>query len=291
MCTSSEQSKPKPKPESDGFWAMSVGEREASLRALEREIRAAGASPKGVLDRCRRDSPFATRLGKFAALGAVEPIDERLARRIMGKNFWGQREWQEHYGVTLSARQRKAVSVFPWGEDVLDAPCPFVEGKKVSETHFAFLGIPGVGGKPLTIMNWQKIHPAGSQPRFYLYGSGCLYPNEEFANAALGPGWYLGLINTVPGSASTSWADMQSMIPEEYYVPSPAMEVAKDFLCYQRHRKYPNLNLCVATDEFLDSSGDRVVVGRCDGDGVGVDGWDSLSGCRVGLSLFRKPWV
>jgi len=244
--------------------------------------------------RLRKDAGYARKVAQVMIRGGIaETIDERLARRIMGENFFGSASWAELYGVTFSTRQLKAIGRFPWSEEVLDSACPFNPGKAIRETHFVFLGLDRYNGPiaeahgPLTITAWQKIHPAESQPRFYSYVPNCWYPNEQFAAVTLDPCWYLGLKEIVPRSSTTSWTDMQGMIPEVYEVPSPIVEVTKSLLYHKRIGDYLNRNHYGATSA-LDSGGGRVVVGCCHGGAVGVDGWGGSAFGGVGLSLVRK---
>ena len=54
--------------------------------------------------------------------------------------------------------------------------CPFYQGKRVYETHFAFLGFEAI-----TIPKLQELNPKTSQPRFANYAPDCWYPEESFA--------------------------------------------------------------------------------------------------------------
>jgi hypothetical protein len=67
-------------------------------------------------------------------------INQKRAREIMGKNFFGVEEWSILYDVKFSQKQLRQAAEFPWGEDILNSTCPFC-GKVVKECHFAFLGL------------------------------------------------------------------------------------------------------------------------------------------------------
>ncbi|MCX6809708.1 MAG: hypothetical protein NTZ65_03110 [Candidatus Berkelbacteria bacterium] len=268
----------------------------------------AGLDPD-LVDKMRKSKDNAL-ARKMIGVGRVgyESLDERFARRIMGGNFFGRDEWSDPstYGVSFNSKQSRVVAKFPWSEAMLDSECEKVPGKSVAEACFAFLGLDKYNGViigaqsekldgteahgSLTIMGWQKIHPAGGQPCFYIYGTDCWYPNEDFATKPTSVcefRWYLALKEVVPGSPSTSWENMQGMVPDEYFVPSPVMELTKDFLYYQKFKAYPNRNVYAATDT-LDSLGVRVIVGDCDGETVDVDYWSGDALGDVGLPLFRK---
>ena len=171
-----------------------------------------------------------------------ESPDERLFRRIMGNSYFGREEWGDIYGVSLTAQQSRKIAKLSWSEELLDSECLAAPGKSVAEACFAFLGMDKLCGQPLTIMQWQQIHPEGGQPRFYNYGSDCWYPNEQFVAIPLELKWYLALKEIVQGSANTSWNDMQPMVYDGYRMPSPIEETTKDFLYYQKFEVYPNIN-------------------------------------------------
>lgn len=275
-----------------GFGRMEVTERERSLVALEEAIRQRGGDPLMFMRRLPADPSFTRGLARHIVRGGSEWPEEGLARRIMGNNFWGRDEWAG-LGVTFSGRQAKTIGRFPWNEEILDSGCPFNPGKAVRETHFAFLGLARYNGAiteahgPLTIMAWQKIHPAESQPRIRSYPPNCWYSDEQFAAVSLDLCWHLALKEIVPRSSNTSWADMQGMIPEAYEVPSPVVEVTKNFLYYKRTGLYLNRNHYGATSA-LDSFGLRVIVGYYSGEAVNVNRWSGRALAHVGLSLVRK---
>jgi len=277
-----------------GFSLLGKGKFDSGIKKFENALFETGQDPAGVIELLDTNEEYCKCLAEFAARGAISmPTSYNLARRIMGVNFFGLEEWGL-LGVTFTKSQiRKVVSKFPWSEEFLDSPCPFVKGRAVRETHFAFLGADKYNGVvteahgPLTIMNWQKIFPADSQPRFYLYGNDCWHPNEQFAAAPLELRWYLGLKEIVPDSASTSWAGMQGMIPEGYEVPSPIVETTKVLLHYKKTGVYLNRNYYAATNS-LDSHGIQVLVGYCDGRTVNVYRWLGSASDDVGLSLVRK---
>lgn len=53
----------------DGFWSMTVGEREASLKSFEDALRAGGGNPRAILDRFRTDSEYLASVSGFILTG------------------------------------------------------------------------------------------------------------------------------------------------------------------------------------------------------------------------------
>ena len=140
----------------------------------------------------------------------------------MNQNFFGVEEYATLYGVNFSKKQLREVSEFPWGEDVLNGPCPFNKSKTVRKTHFAFLGIDKLNGSPLTIMKFQKLHPASGQPKFYSYAPSSWYTGHPFAtDKTMKLRWYLLLKDIVPNSTSTSWNDKKALLPAEAFFDLP----------------------------------------------------------------------
>lgn len=272
-----------------GLWVEGFGAIGATLHALEEQ----GATPEDL--RLIRSKPGIARRVVLAVRNCIELPNEKFARLIMGEDFSGREEWGISYGgVSFTAKEAKSISSFPWSQETLQSECPFNPRKKIFETHFAFVGVKRYNGTiteahgPLTMMGWQKIHPNSTHPRFFRYGNDCWYPNQEFATVPLELQWYLALKEIVPRSHNTSWDNMQNMIPDAYYVPSPVEETSKIVLYYKKNLVYLNRDHYVATS-VLGSDGYRVIVGYCGGGGLDVGDWLGRAVDRVGLSLFRKP--
>lgn len=162
----------------------------------------------------------------------------RRVKAIMSPNFFGAEHWQDFYGIFFNQNE---IPHFPWKKEVLDSPCPFVKGKSVKETHFAFLGIPSINGKPLTILEWHKLHPAWSQLRFHSYAPNTWYANHYFAETTtLSFRWYLMPLVIVPNSTDKTYQKQVAMLPTDYEVPYAIEEITKFILFHRKNIKYPN---------------------------------------------------
>lgn len=269
----------------DGLWKLEFGELGATLKALQDQ----GVTPDH-LARLRSDEAYAKRIAELMLRGGLEgSVHQRLARAILGKNFFGIEDWAALYGVNFSEKQLRAVAEFPWGEDILNSPCPFIKGKAIRETHVAFLGLNQYMGKLLTIRKWQEIHPVTGQPRFYSYPQDCWYKDEKFANElACTFRWYLMPLEIVPKSEYKTYPDQVAMLPTEYEVPFAVEEVTKDLLYHRKNGTFVNGSR-YARCQDVSSSGSRVDVGGFGSQGLGVSGW--TGGHRdddVGLAASRK---
>jgi hypothetical protein len=207
----------------------------------------------------------------------------------MNKNFFGVEEWSTLYGVNFSKKQLREVAEFPWGEDILNAPCPFVKGKSIRETHFAFLGLNSIEGKPLTIIRWWKLHPAPWQPRFSHYVLGSWYTKRKFANEpTCGFRWYLMPLEIVPNSTYKTYKEQVTMLPAEYEVPFAIEEVGKDILYCMKNGIYLNRSKWGRCQDVI-SDGHRVHVGCFNLRGLRIGCY--LAGHRdlsIGLAASRK---
>ena len=183
------------------------------------------------------------------------------ARALLGKNFFGPKEWGAFYGLNFSKRQIGQISEFPWGEDILNASCPFVKEKLIKETHFAFLGLETLDRKPLTILRWQTLHPASSQPRFSSYAPHCWYKEETFASQSCVFRWYLLLTTIVPNSTSRTYEEQLKLLPTDYEVPTAIAEVSKNVLVYRNTLFCPNSNRFAHCQETTSAFRVVVVVG------------------------------
>jgi len=265
-----------------GLWTASFGEIGASLKALQ---------DQGValehLARLRSENEYAKRVAQFMLRGGIEgSVHHKLARAILGKNFWGVEEWSALYGLNFSKKQLREISEFPWGEDILNSTCPLC-GKIVRECHFAHLGLEKFKGVPLTMMKLYELHPTTGQPRFY--ADDPWYKNENFATkTTLQFRWYLTHLEIIPNSTNKTYAEQIQMFTEEYEVPLAMEETLKNFLYYKKNGIYLNPTKWARCKD-LGSVGRRVSLGEFGSDGLGVGFWvDDYRGGSVGLASSRK---
>ena len=249
-----------------GLWTVEFGELGATLKVLQDN----GVTP-AHLARLRGEPDYAKRVAEFMLRGGLEgSVHQKLARAVLGKNLFGVEEWASLYSAHLTQKQLREVSEFPWDGNVLNAPCPFVKGKTVKETHFAFLGLEKWNGRPLTIVKLQELHPANGQPRFYSYTPAAWYSKEKFAtDVTMKLRWYLLLKDIVPNSENMMFDDQKAMLPKEYEVPSAVAEIAKDLLVFKKTGVYANPSRYARTED-VSSGGDRVGAGYCAAGGVNV---------------------
>lgn len=281
-------------PKTPGLWTMPKGEFEKSIQAQETAIQNLGGNPVQVFDRFRTDPAYTNRVMAFALRGGIDgSIHHKLARAILGNNFFGVEEWATLYNTSFTKKQLRSVAEFPWGEDILNGLCPFNPGKLVKDTHFAFLGISKLNGIPLTVVKWNEIHPATGQPQFY-FNSNPWHQGQPHTDAAtMELRWYLMLKEIIPDSTSKTPENQITTLPAEYEVPITIAEVTKDLLVFRKTGNRPNPSKWAACKEKTVKTervdaGDVSWVGFFDASGLSVDGGDGVTNGCVGLGASRK---
>jgi hypothetical protein len=267
----------------NGLWTVEFGELGATLKALQ---------DNGVttdhLARIRAEPDYAKRVAEFMLRGGLEAsIHQKVARKVMGKNFFGVEDWSTFCGVNFSQKQFRQVAEFPWSEDLLNSTCPLC-GKVVKDCHFAFVGLNRLKGKPLTILKWHELHPATGQPKFYSYAPSAWYSEYKFAReTTMSFRWYLLHQNIVPRSEKKTYDDQKAMLTADYEVPSAVTEATKDLLIFRKTGDFVNPSR-YARCECVTSGGDRVFVGNFNESELRVGGRsDSVIGA-IGLAASRK---
>lgn len=176
--------------------------------------------------------------------------DHSLAREIMGKSFLGIPEVEQHFGE-LTDEQRQALAVIPFSEEML---------KACAETHIL---VADVG---ISLLNIR------SKARKDLFYKQDWYESQEFAGRTETACWRLIRKTPVNGSFSKDWSEQQALINKINEVPSARQVVYLTILHFlvtgERLFEKVYVRTCV-----VDSHGNRVLVGRFDGDGLLVGIW------------------
>lgn len=273
-----------------GLWSIGFGAIGATLKVLEDN----GVTVE-MFTRLRCHPDFAERVAAFMALGNQDGIiHHESARAILGKNFFGVEEWMILYGVNFTNKQLREIADFPWGEDVLNAQCPFVEGKMIKDTHFAFLGLESIKGQPLTIKRFHDLHPSTGQIRFSGRG-GLNFKNRGFfTKRTCRFRWYLMPLEIIINNDDTFLHSDQlfDTLPSEYENAFAVEEVTKHILYCRKNdiRLNPDrYGLC--KDEISSQPTRTIYIGLFDQDGVHISEgvWKEVDHpYKTGLAISRR---
>jgi hypothetical protein len=233
---------------------------------------AIGDNAEEVAARINTDPAFVANIARLMVNGGYEPsTSQKLAREIMGKNFFGIEEVIKHFGVNATKQQLAALAEVPFSEEVL---------KSCKDTHVL------VAMFPLSILDIRGI--AKKQSDRTLFYSQDWYDKQAFAKDKGEVGWQLVRKEPIANSTSKTWNDQQALLSKDEETPTARIVVytmVGHFLA-TGERLFEKIYVrCVD----LDSDGDRVLVGDFDAGGLGVGSWsDDDRSDRIGLSAARK---
>lgn len=224
---------------------------------------AIGGNADEVATRINTDPTFVANIARLMVNGGYEPsTSQKLAREIMGKNYFGIEEAIKHFGVNPTKQQLAYLAEVPFSEETLVAS---------KDTHVL------VAVFPLSLLGVRGIAKKSNQTLFYNQG---WYDKQAFAKDKGEVGWQL--VRKVPVANSTS-NEQQALLSQDEETPTARIVVYTmigHFLA-TGERLFENLYvLCVD----LGSDGCRVRVGRFNADGLDVYGW-SDGGRRDGIGV------
>lgn len=219
--------------------------------------------------RLAHDEPLFDKVVSFVVRDGYEATtSQKLAREIMGKNFFGVEDAIKHFGVNPSKQQTAALAEVPFTEGVLES---------LKDTHIL------VAVFPISVLDVRKV----DNGLFYT-SSGGWYESEKFAKNKGTVSWQLVRKTPVPDSTSKNWDEQQALLGKNDETPTSQMMVYTIIGHYKATGERLFENVYVRTS-CVGSDGRRVYVGFFDSDGLlvnrwWVDGRDS----RLGLSSARK---
>ncbi len=272
-------------PKEGTVWTVPVGKHNTALSKLFNNLGSQGAAIITQLD--DENDPFNKKVANFMLRRGIEPsLDQRIARAIMGKNYWGPEDWVATYGGIYTKKQLKELALFPWNEEVLLSTCPLC-GKTVRDCHFAHVGLEEIKGEKLSIVKFREFYPSTGQPKFYTYDNAG-YSDQNLATVTMELRWYLTHIEIVPKSENKTTPEQQVMVGADYELPLAIEETVKSFHYFKKTGVRANPNRYA---RCKDLSSD---VFRFEGGYLGSDGFsmsysmDNVRGCHLGAGASRK---
>ncbi len=233
---------------------------------------AIGDNAEEVAARINTDPAFVANIARLMVNGGYEPsTSQKLAREIMGKNFFGIEEAIKHFGVNATKQQLAYLAEVPWSEEVLSS---------CKDTHVL------VAVFPLSILDIRG-HARKQYDRTLFYSQDW-YDKQAFAKDKGEVGWQLVRKEPIANSTSKTWNDQQALLSKDEETPTAQIVVytmVGHFLA-TGERLFEKIYVrCVD----LGSDGLRVIVGNVDAKGLSVDGWSAGYPIdSIGVSAARK---
>lgn len=233
---------------------------------------AIGDNAEEVAARINTDPAFVANIAQLMVNGGYEPsTSQKLAREIMGKNFFGIEEAIKHFGVNATKQQLAALAEVPFSEEVL---------KSCKDTHVL------VAAFPLSILDIRGI--AKKQSDRTLFYSQDWYDKQAFVKDKGKIGWQLVRKEPIANSTSKTWNDQQALLSKDEETPTARIVVYTMIGHYLATGKRLFEKIYVRCVD-LDSGGYRVYVGGFDARGLSVgDRVDDGRNGRFGVSAARK---
>jgi hypothetical protein len=194
----------------------------------------------------RSDPEYACKVLALMLRDSRNGIPPGLVEALMGREYFGTQGWNTVFGeqfpegpsIPSEHVAEGIIKSFPWNDEVLNSPCPFFNGQRIRDTHFAFLGLSQLHGKPLTILHWHEI--TNGNPLVTFMAEDLKLKESHFVRAqTCDLRWYLSLREPVPFSGGKTWEGQEALLPPEYEVPSAVCEITKIVLYYRIARTRP----------------------------------------------------
>ena len=163
----------------------------------------------------------------------------------------------------------------------------FEELEACAKDYLLVMGLPSVGGKPVTIRTLREIFgvdPDVSEPCFYNQD---WYMHEDFIDRQMESRWYLLRKEVVEASRAVM---PEQLLAEDYAFPTAILCAYAFFVywfCYDEKLWYHDFVWCCDTDH----NGDRIYVGKYhDVDGVNKNGFSvhrhlALRNCYAAVTV------
>ena len=248
---------------------VSAGDINAANQRLWAEI---GDNAEDTARRINTDPVFVAKVARFMANGGCESSTlQKLAREIMGKNFFGIEDAIKYLGIKPTKQQLACLNVVPWGDDVLEF---------CKDTHIL------VAVFPLSILDIRThVYEQFIQTIFF---SQDWYDKQVFAKIKSQVGWHLIRKRPVANSTSEIWNFQQNLLSRNEKTPNARIMVYAMVGHFIVAKERILENVYVRCDDVC-SDGGRVEVGSFDVEGLAIrSGDDGVCESHVGLAAARK---
>lgn len=214
----------------------------ATIEAMER----AGTNIKGFsLLRSKPDlANKVARLINNEILGTVE-LDNQLLSLLDNNSFFGPADWLKYFDIeVIGLKLPRPIEEL---KAILESPCPFVEGKKVKETHYLFCTPFDYKEKPLTVNLWRELYELENRIIFSWTDDNEYSTPEEgkidyqelnFSKKTARLIWYLMFKGAIPGSFNKTFIEQGNFLKKQGYEVPTAVEVIPMIMLIMEKNKY-----------------------------------------------------
>lgn len=244
---------------------------------FQRIMSAFGKNAGTIIDKVIADEEVANRMAALLMNNGYElTASQAEACEIMDRNFFGIKEAQKHFGLTLSKRQSTYMEKVPFSKETLYA---------CKDTHILVAYIP------VSIVSVRTKTAGAKLPvKHRMFYDQNWYSQNEVGNDMGGIEWHLIQKTSVSGSKSKTWQDQKSLVDSTKIdeVPEPNVMVytiighflKEGVRLFEKER---------VRTSALTSDGNRVLVGNFAFTGLGIDRWrDDFRNDDIGVSASRR---
>jgi hypothetical protein len=195
-------------------------------------------------------------------------MTEQYAREIMGRNFLGTKEVEEHFGE-LSPEQEEALSIIPFSKETLE---------ECKDTHIL---VADIG---LSIMDIRKLEKCKG-----LFNKYNQYETEDFAKHTDQPSWLLIRKTPVKNSFNKTWKEQQLLLDHQTDGIPLARQVVYTTFLYFLTTKERLFRTCDVRTLDVDSNGGHVLIGYFGEDVLNISFFiDNARRGDIGITSTRK---
>lgn len=234
-----------------------------------------GENAEAVLNRLITDSGFLAKVAQTMIDGGVEILpstEQRRARSIMGKNFFGVEDAVKYFKVQPTGCQLEKLAKIPFSEEILT---------KYRDSHVL------VAVFPLSIIDLRNVvYGVFDNSLFFRQN---WYEGHAFAeDKGDDVEWCLVRKNPIYDSFSKTWKEQLELLSEDEEVPTAKILTYTAVGYYFLTNDYIMQDIYVRSDS-VDSAGDRICFGNFKNLCFGINHyWDDGGNSVLGLITSMK---
>jgi len=195
-------------------------------------------------------------------------MTEQYAREIMGRNFLGTKEVEEHFGK-LTPEQQEVLSIIPFSEETLES---------CKDTHIL---VADIG---LSIMDIKKLEKCKE-----MFCDQVWYEDHLFTNLTQQPSWRLIRKTPVKNSLDKNWKRQQALLDSQTEEVPLTRQVIYMMILRFLATGERLFETCFVCTNKVDLNSGHVYVGAFDEGGLSVQDWGNyILGSIIGVASARK---